>query len=314
MLHIETIHVPPKPEVRYNWEYMAGSYDLQDSGDDTAESIGYDNSSVTDDMMEDIVDDNDRPRHIINPTDTNSRIGVGGEQMDTRVDSRSTKAPYTTQIQTNESLLRTSMHSKLFDTQRDKDREANENFPPFPLSNYQYDDKITRSAKTTWVNRNPTREIYKHKHIDVGKAAVIRKDRNNSDSVPKKKPMSFNVLQNCVSGSIGHLRVDPYVHNSFLINNMSSDAIYQMLFRTDKKQIEKKQMINRNVFAFSSAYHMFTDHDVEIGSAISDTTTKYVRNIYTKHLKYSRKKRCMRYGGYKKDMRRIKRRYSGRYN
>jgi len=31
MLHIKNIYVPPKPEVRYNWEYMAGSYDLQDS-------------------------------------------------------------------------------------------------------------------------------------------------------------------------------------------------------------------------------------------------------------------------------------------
>lgn len=44
MLHIETIYAPPKPEVRYNWEYMAGSYDLQESETNTTEFDEYDNS------------------------------------------------------------------------------------------------------------------------------------------------------------------------------------------------------------------------------------------------------------------------------
>jgi len=36
MLYIETTHVPTKSEIRYNWEYLSGSYDLIDTTNSTS--------------------------------------------------------------------------------------------------------------------------------------------------------------------------------------------------------------------------------------------------------------------------------------
>lgn len=50
MLHIETIHIPTNPETRYNWEYLAGSYDL--SGSERNSSDGDVSDPVKDSSFE----------------------------------------------------------------------------------------------------------------------------------------------------------------------------------------------------------------------------------------------------------------------
>jgi hypothetical protein len=54
MIHIEKIHIPKAHEVRYNWEYMCGTYDLQ-KAINTNHIKEYGNINIVDEYVDTII-------------------------------------------------------------------------------------------------------------------------------------------------------------------------------------------------------------------------------------------------------------------
>lgn len=214
MLHIETIYVPVKSEVRYNWEYMSGSYDLNDYD----KSTRYDNTSVIDNIMdnchdecnENVLNNNFNDPNAIAPSHTKSLPFINHD---------------------NKSVSDSFMHMNLFSSENKK-YDTCDNIPSFPLS--QHLPQENELSKASWTNKNPTRENYNHKHTKggTGKSITIR----NKTLLPKKNS-TFNNIKKCMCDIANNSETNIKVFDESESKNKqitTFNAMYQMLCRAEK--------------------------------------------------------------------------------